>query len=66
MSGLGAMFTGPPKQKVASPQSPPPDPDEEGPVAKEARRRKLGKASQRSGRTSTILTGDDYSAGALG
>lgn len=69
MGGLGAIFSGPPKPKMSTPENPP-DPDNEGPVAQEARKRKLQRASQRGGRTSTILTGaaggGDYSGGTVG
>jgi hypothetical protein len=57
--------------KVPKPSAPPPapDPDEEGPVSVEARRKRIGKRQAEGGRASTILTsgiGGDYSAGPIG
>jgi hypothetical protein len=50
---MTAMFSKPkmPKREVA-----PPDPDDTGPIAVEARRRRLAEVTQRSGRESTMLT----------
>ena len=67
MGGLAAMFSGPPKMKSSTPENPP-DPDSEGPLAQEAKKRKLRQRQGASGRTSTILTGAgaDYAGGAMG
>jgi hypothetical protein len=55
--------------KVPKPSAPPPapDPDEEGPVAQEARKKRIRKRTAESGRASTILTsGGDYASEVVG
>lgn len=71
MAGLKNMFTGPPTPHMAEPATPPPDPDETGPLAQEAKRKRMQAARSRGGRASTILTGGggtggDYTAGMMG
>ena len=62
---MGGLF-GKPPDPVAPPKQAP-DPDNEGPEAKEARRRRMAKLRGQGGRASTILTGaGDYSGKTMG
>ena len=64
MAAMKSMFSGPPKPKDV--KVTPPDPDIDGPVAQEARRRIRAEAGARGGRRSTILTSGDYARDAMG
>lgn len=57
---MGGLFKGPPKPKPVVPM-----PDPESPEADAARRRAIEMARSRSGRASTVLSGD-YSGDKLG
>jgi hypothetical protein len=63
MSGLKTLISGPPKPKptVLPPVKMPAAPDDED--IRRARQRETAAASQRGGRMSTILTGEDKLGG---
>jgi hypothetical protein len=52
---MGGLFS---KPKIPDPQPPAPMPDDQSPGVLEAQRRNLNAAMARSGRRSTILSGD--------
>jgi hypothetical protein len=52
---MGGLFS---KPKIPDPQPPAPMPDEQSPGVLEARRNQLNSIMSRSGRRSTILSGD--------